>query len=69
MSFMTAANLMVKKVAIVKQVAGQGAMYDNQLLPQEPSGMEGGRSIIDLANVPVILSPNEYRDGALRAMT
>ncbi|RQD72272.1 MAG: proline reductase cluster protein PrdD [Tindallia sp. MSAO_Bac2] len=58
-----------KKVAIVKQVAGQGAMYDNQLLPQEPSGMEGGRSIIDLANVPIILSPNEYRDGALRAMT
>ncbi|SDY62769.1 D-proline reductase (dithiol) PrdA/D-proline reductase (dithiol) PrdD [Tindallia californiensis] len=58
-----------KKVAIVKQVAGQGAMYDNQLLSKEPSGMEGGRSIIDMANVPIILSPNEYRDGALRAMT
>lgn len=58
-----------KKVAIVKQVAGQGAMYDNQLLAKEPSGVAGGRSIIDLANVPIILSPNEYRDGALRAMT
>ena len=58
-----------KKVAIVRQVAGQGAMYDNQLLPKEPSGMAGGRSIIDLENVPIILSPNEYRDGALRAMT
>lgn len=58
-----------KKVAIIKQVAGQGAMYDNQLLPQEPSGFSGGRSIIDLANVPIILTPNEYRDGALRAMT
>lgn len=58
-----------KRVAIVKQVAGQGAMYDNLILPNEPSGFEGGRSIIDLGNVPILLTPNEYRDGALRAMT
>ena len=57
-----------KKVVIIKQVAGQGAMYDTQLLAKEPGGFEGGRSIIDLGNMPVILSPNEYRDGALRAM-
>ncbi len=58
-----------KKVVIIKQVGGQGAMHDNQLFPNEPSGYEGGRSNIDLGNVPIILSPNEYRDGALRAMT
>ncbi|MEA4847673.1 MAG: proline reductase cluster protein PrdD [Clostridiaceae bacterium] len=58
-----------KRVLIIKQVAGQGANYDNLLLPDEPSGFKGGRSIIDLGNVPVILSPNEYRDGAIRAMT
>ncbi|AZR74636.1 proline reductase cluster protein PrdD [Anoxybacter fermentans] len=58
-----------KKVAIVKQIAGQGAMHDNLILPNEPSGFQGGRSIIDLGNVPIILTPNEYRDGALRAMT
>lgn len=57
-----------KRVAIVKQVAGQGAMYDNLLFPKEPSGYAGGVSIIDLANMPVVLSPNEFRDGALRAM-
>jgi D-proline reductase (dithiol) PrdD len=57
-----------KKVVIVKQIAGQGAMYDNQLFPSEPSGVEGGVSIIDIANVPMIISPNEYRDGALRSM-
>lgn len=57
-----------KKVVVVKQVAGQGAMYDTQLLAKEPGGFESGRSIIDLGNVPIILSPNEYRDGALRAM-
>lgn len=58
-----------KKVIIIKQIAGQGAMYDNQLFSDEPSGFEGGRSIIDMGNVPMILSPNEYRDGALRSMT
>ncbi|MGH4138528.1 proline reductase cluster protein PrdD [Clostridium sp.] len=57
-----------RKVVVIKQVAGQGAMYDTQLLGKEPGGFEGGRSIIDLGNVPIILSPNEYRDGALRAM-
>lgn len=58
-----------KKVVIVKQIAGQGAMYDNQLFSSEPSGLSGGISIIDIGNVPMIISPNEYRDGALRAMT
>ncbi len=56
-----------KKVVIVKQVAGQGAMYDNMLCSSEPSGVDG-TSVIDIGNVPVLLSPNEYRDGALRAM-
>ena len=58
-----------KKVVVIKQIAGQGAMYDNQLFPSEPSGLSGGISIIDIGNVPMILSPNEYRDGALRALT
>ncbi|WP_352408011.1 proline reductase cluster protein PrdD [Acetoanaerobium noterae] len=57
------------KVAIVKQVAGQGAMYDNFILPNNSSSVSGARSIIDMGNVPIILSPNEYRDGAIRAMT
>jgi D-proline reductase (dithiol) PrdD len=57
-----------KNVVIVKQVAGQGAMYDTCILPNEPSGVEGSKSIIDLGNAPIVLTPNEYRDGALRAM-
>lgn len=55
-------------IAIVKQVAGQGAMYDTHILPNEPSGVKGSYSIIDVKNMPVILTPNEYRDGAIRAM-
>lgn len=58
-----------KKVVIVKQIGGQGAMHDNMLFPDEPSGFSGGRSNIDLGNIPIIMTPNEYRDGALRAMT
>lgn len=57
-----------KKVAIVKLVSGQGAMYDTRFLGKEPSSFEGSRSVIDIAGAPMILSPNEYRDGAIRAM-
>ncbi|MCP1102900.1 D-proline reductase (dithiol) PrdD [Aequitasia blattaphilus] len=57
-----------KRVVIVKQVAGQGAMYDTHLFAKEPSGVEGGHSIIDLGNMPVVLTPNEYRDGIIRSM-
>lgn len=57
-----------KKILIIKQIAGQGAMYDNMILPKEPSGFIGGKSIIDLGNTPIMLTPNEYRDGALRSM-
>jgi len=57
-----------KKVVILKQVAGQGTMYDTRVFSSEPSGFKGGRSVIDFSNIPVFLTPNEYRDGAIRAM-
>ena len=57
-----------KRVLIVRQVAGQGAMYDMSLFAKEPSGMEGGHSIIDMGNMPVLVTPNEYRDGIIRSM-
>ncbi|MGL4997792.1 MAG: proline reductase cluster protein PrdD [Cetobacterium sp.] len=57
-----------KNIVILKQVAGQGAMYDTRLFPNEPSGFSGSYSIIDFMNMPVFISKNEYRDGAIRAM-
>ncbi|WP_346353637.1 proline reductase cluster protein PrdD [Azotosporobacter soli] len=57
------------RILIVKQVGGQGAMHEKLLLPLEPGGVQGGRSIIDLGNVPVLLSANEIKDGAIRSMT
>ena len=47
---------------------GKGAMYDTHLFAKEPSGVEGGRSIIDMGNMPVLVTPNEYRDGIIRSM-
>ncbi|MGM9618951.1 MAG: proline reductase cluster protein PrdD [Oscillospiraceae bacterium] len=57
-----------KRVVILKQTAGQGAMYDTHLFGSEPSGALGSRSIIDMGNMPVLVSPNEYRDGIIRSM-
>lgn len=57
-----------KKVAIVKLVSGQGAMYDTHYFAKDPSGFTDSRSIIDSVGSPIILSPNEYRDGALRCL-
>lgn len=56
------------RIVLVKEVMGQGAMHDNLLLPREPGGVDGGRSVIDLGNVPVVLRANEVRDGALHSM-
>ena len=56
------------KVVLVKLVSGQGAMYDTHFLSPEPSGFNGSHSIIESTGSPVILSPNEYRDGAIRAL-
>ncbi len=58
-----------KRVVLIKQLSGQGAMENNIILPNEPSGVLGGKTIMDYNNTPIVLSPNEYRDGAIRTMT
>lgn len=57
------------RILVVKQLCGQGAMHDNILLPTEPAGIQGGRSIIDLGNVPVMMTPNEVKDGGIHSLT
>ncbi|TEB06073.1 D-proline reductase proprotein PrdA [Pelotomaculum schinkii] len=57
------------RILIVKEVGGQGAMHEKLLLPAEPGGVRGAKSIIDLGNMPVVLSPNEVKDGAIHSMT
>ncbi len=58
-----------KKVVIVKEIMGQGAMHDNLILPVEPVGILGGKPNVDLGNVPVMTSPLEVLDGCIHALT
>ncbi|EKO1912349.1 D-proline reductase (dithiol) proprotein PrdA [Clostridium botulinum] len=58
-----------KKVVVVKEIMGQGAMHDNLILPVEPVGYLGGKPNVDLGNVPVMLSPLEVLDGGIHALT
>ena len=57
------------RVVLVKEIMGQGAMHDNILCPKEPCGVLGGQKNVDLGNVPLMLSPNEVRDGGIHALT
>jgi len=58
-----------KKVVVIKEIMGQGAMHDNIILPTEPSGIMGGRPNVDLGNLPIMLSPLEVLDGGVHALT
>ncbi|WFD11241.1 D-proline reductase (dithiol) proprotein PrdA [Tepidibacter hydrothermalis] len=58
-----------KKVVIVKEIMGQGAMHDNLILPVEPVGTLGAKPNVDIGNVPVMLSPLEVLDGGIHALT
>ena len=58
-----------KKVVIVKEIMGQGAMHDNLILPVEPVGTLGAKPNVDLGNLPVVLSPLEVIDGGIHALT
>jgi hypothetical protein len=57
------------RVLLIKLVSGLGCMYDTSLFPNEPGGFLGSRSIMELSNnLPIMLSPNEYRDGAVHSL-
>ena len=58
-----------KKVLIVKEIMGQGAMHDNLILPVEPVGTLGAKPNVDLGNLPVMLAPTEVLDGGIHALT
>ena len=57
-----------KKVLVIKEMIAHGAMLDTWIFPDQPCGVEGGKSLIDYGAMPVMLTPNEFRDGAIKAM-
>lgn len=58
-----------KRIVIVKEIMGQGAMHDNLIMPIEPVGTLGAKPNVDLGNVPVMLAPTEVLDGGIHALT
>jgi len=58
-----------KKIVVIKEIMGQGAMHDNLILPVEPVGTLGAHPNVDLGNIPVVLSPLEVLDGGIHALT
>ena len=58
-----------KRVIIVKEIMGQGAMHDNLIMPIEPVGTLGAKPNVDLGNLPIILAPTEVLDGGIHALT
>ena len=57
-----------KKVLIIKEMIAHGACLDTWIFGNEPSGVDGGKSLIDFGSMPVMLTPNEFRDGAIKSM-
>jgi D-proline reductase (dithiol) PrdA len=57
------------RVVLIKEIMGQGAMHDNVICPNEPCGIAGGQKNVDCGNVPIILTPNQVRDGSIHALT
>ncbi len=58
-----------KKIVVVKEIMGQGAMHDNFLFPSDPVGVLGAKPNVDLGNVPVAANPLEVMDGCIHALT
>lgn len=58
-----------KKIVVIKEIMGQGAMHDNLILPMEPVGTLGAKPNVDLGNVPIVMSPVEVLDGGIHALT
>jgi hypothetical protein len=56
------------KIVLVKIVSGLGNMYDTSLFPNEPGGYIGSHQMMDIKNMPIYLTPNQCRDGAIHSL-
>lgn len=57
-----------KKVLLIKIISGLGNMYDSSLFPNEPGGYLGSRQMMSIGNMPVFITPNQCRDGAIHSL-
>ncbi len=56
------------RVVLVKIVSGLGNMYDTAVFPNQPGGYLGARNLIDMRNVPFVITPNQCLDGVIHSL-
>lgn len=57
-----------KKVVVVKIVSGLGNMYETTIFPKQPAGITGSCSMMEFANMPVVVSANQILDGVIHSL-
>ncbi len=57
-----------RRVVLIKLVSGLGCMYETAIFPYEPGGCLGCRSIMDIANMQILITPNQYKDGVIHSL-
>ncbi len=56
------------RIVLVKLVSGLGCMYETALFPREPGGCLNSRSIMDVSNMPLFITPSQYKDGVVHSL-
>jgi D-proline reductase (dithiol)-stabilizing protein PrdD len=56
------------KVVLVKIVSGLGNMYETAVFPFQPGGIIGAKNIMDIQNMPILLTPNQCLDGGIHSL-
>ncbi|MCQ4935272.1 glycine/sarcosine/betaine reductase component B subunit [Anaerotignum propionicum] len=56
------------RVLLVKIVSGLGNMYETAVFPNQPCGYIGARNLIDMRNIPVVITPNQCLDGGIHSL-
>lgn len=56
------------KIILIKLVSGLGNMYDTMVFPNQPGGIIGAYNLRECNNLPVVITPNQCRDGVIHSL-
>lgn len=56
------------KIILIKLVSGLGNMYDTMIFPYQPGGIIGAYNLRECNNLPILITPNQCRDGIIHSL-
>lgn len=56
------------KIILVKLVSVLGNMYDTLIFPHQPCGVLGAYNLRECKNLPIVITPNQLRDGVIHSL-